>query len=314
MSRARTERLFAWAGGVRVAAAGLALLALAAASCEKPEPPAEKVALPAHGETAQQASLAIQYPLDGTVFPPEIAAPTFRWETTAGTPDAYQVTVRFQDGGESIDAGVTTGTWTPSDAEWEEMKKRSVAAATTVTVLASQGNSSRQAVAAAEIAIRTSRDEVGAPIFYREVNLPFNEAVKDPSRIRWRFGSIASKERPRIVLEKLPVCGNCHSFSNSGQTLAMEVDSGNDKGAYAIVPVEREMVLDKEKIITWADYRREDEHPTFGLLCQISPDGRYVAGTVKDQALAVYRDSLMFSQLFFLINTDFREALTVTTI
>ena len=37
-------------------------------------------------------------------------------------------------------------------------------------------------------------------------------------------------------------------------------------------------MLDESKIITWSDYRREDGDATFGLLCQVSPDGRYVVG------------------------------------
>ncbi|MFV1964839.1 MAG: tetratricopeptide repeat protein, partial [Pirellulaceae bacterium] len=121
------------------------------------------------------------------------------------------------------------------------------------------------------------------------------------AHIRWRFGAIDSKGPPPIVLEKLPTCGNCHSFSADGSTLAMEVDSGNDTGSYAIAPIAKEIILDPGKLITWSDYRREDNQKTFGLLCQVSPDGRYVAGTVKDRALAVYRPDLAFSQLFFLV-------------
>ena len=103
------------------------------------------------------------------------------------------------------------------------------------------------------------------------------------------------------MLDKLPVCGNCHSFSADGATLAMEVDSGSDKGSYAIAPVEQDIILDKDKVITWSDYKREDQQVTFGLLCQASPDGRYIVGTVKDRALAVAKPELEFSQLFFLI-------------
>jgi len=39
------------------------------------------------------------------------------------------------------------------------------------------------------------------------------------------------------------VCGNCHSFSAKGKVLGIDVDYGNDKGAYAIIPVEKEMVM-----------------------------------------------------------------------
>ena len=59
--------------------------------------------------------------------------------------------------------------------------------------------------------------------------------MQDPSRIRWRFGSIDSQTAPPIVLENLPVCGNCHSFSGDGSVLGLDVDYGNDKGGYAIL-------------------------------------------------------------------------------
>jgi len=191
-----------------------------------------------------------------------------------------------------------TGTqeWLPPAEPWETIKRRSRESDAAVTVL---GTSRGEVLSKASITIRTSKDEVGAPIFYREVNLPFRDAVRDPSRIRWRFGNVAEREQPPIVLEKLPVCANCHSFSADGKVLGMDVDYGNDKGSYAIVDVAREMLLDKEHVITWRDYRREDGQRTFGLLSQVSPDGRYVASTVKDRSVFVATEDLTFSQLFF---------------
>ncbi len=132
------------------------------------------------------------------------------------------------------------------------------------------------------------------------MNLPFREAVKDPAKfIRWRFGSVDSAEQPPIVLEQLPACGNCHSFSADGSVMGMDVDYANDKGSYAIARVQERMVLDNNSIISWADFQAEDHRKTFGLLSQVSPDGRYVVSTVKD--LSVFRpvDNLTFSQLFF---------------
>jgi tetratricopeptide (TPR) repeat protein len=131
------------------------------------------------------------------------------------------------------------------------------------------------------------------------VNLPFVDAVKDPSRIRWRFGAISSTKQPPIVLEGLPVCGNCHSFPREGTTLAMDIDYANSKGSYVIVPVAEDMVLATSNVITWDDYRKEDGQLTFGLLSQISPDGRFVVSTVKDESVFVPRPELAFSQLFF---------------
>ena len=59
------------------------------------------------------------------------------------------------------------------------------------------------------------------------------------------------------------------------------------------------MVLEPSKIITWSDFRREDRERTFGLLSQISPNGRHIVSTVKDLSVFVPRDDLAFSQLFF---------------
>jgi len=59
------------------------------------------------------------------------------------------------------------------------------------------------------------------------------------------------------------------------------------------------MVLATSDIITWDDYRKEDGEQTFGLLSQLSPDGRFVVSTVKDKSVFVPMPPLAFSQLFF---------------
>jgi hypothetical protein len=79
----------------------------------------------------------------------------------------------------------------------------------------------------------------------------------------------------------------------------MDVDYANDKGSYVMATVAEKMVLDQREMITWSDYRREDGDSTFGLLSQVSPDGRYVVSTVKDRSVFVATDDLAFSQLFF---------------
>ncbi len=246
-------------------------------------------------DPVEVGQIAIVDPLDGAVFPPEIAAPTFRWKDDNPRCDSWRIEFRFHDG-QTLDFLATTKQWTPPVDSWETIKRRSREEQAVVTVL---GESQGQVLAKASLSIRTSPDEVGAPIFYREVNLPFRDAVKDPSRIRWRFGDVSSYGQPPIILEKLPVCGNCHSFSADGKVLGMDVDYANDRGSYAIAKVAQEMVLDKGQVITWSDYKKEDKQPTFGLLSQVSPDGRYVVSTVKDRSVFVPTDDLAFSQLFF---------------
>lgn len=245
--------------------------------------------------------LKLLYPPDQALFPLDIVAPTFRWEDANPTSDTWLIRFAFPDSPD-MDFESSSTEWTPADDSWQAIIERALGGTFEVTILGVNQHAPDRTASEGSVSIGISEDPVEAPIFFREVNLPFLTAVKDPAaHIRWRFGSIASKGPPPIVLDKLLVCGNCHSFSADGSTLAMEVDSGNDKGSYAIAPIEKEIALDDSKIISWSDYRKEDGETTFGLLCQISPDGRYVAGTVKDRAVAVYQPDLMYSQLFFLV-------------
>jgi len=249
---------------------------------------------------ARDPGVVIVYPEAGTLFPPEIPPPTFRWRPTADGPDTWFLHFDVLDEAVSTHAVGPLTEWAPSERLWETIKSRSRAGDAVVTVSGVRGAGADEVLAQAAVTFRTSEDEVGSPIFYREVALPFLETVKSPATyIRWRFGAVSSREQPPVVMEGLPNCANCHSFTADGSVLAMEVDSANDKGSYAIVPVEEEMVLDDPKIMTWSDYRREDEMPTFGLLPQISPDGRYVVCMVKDRSVFVPKPGIEFSQLFF---------------
>ncbi|MGH0032652.1 MAG: hypothetical protein ACQGVC_22900, partial [Myxococcota bacterium] len=257
-----------------------AALALALAACG-PDPAPRPVGFP----DEPSGRLEIAYPLDETLFPPDIVAPTFSWKDDTDGVEGWSVLLRFDAAEEPLRFPAGEPRWRPSEEDWAEIKRRSTQRDAEVAVVGLGPEA--QAVSAATVRIRTSTDPVGDSIFYREVPLPFIDAVQDPSRIRWRFGSVDSTERPPIVLENLPVCGNCHSFSDDGSTLGLDVDYGNDKGGYAILPVSEQMVMNDEKIITWSDYRRDDGELTFGLLSQVSPDGRYVISTVKDRAVFV---------------------------
>jgi hypothetical protein len=163
-------------------------------------------------ENAGYGKLTIEYPLDETLFPPEIVPPTFRWNDDAGS-GIWLISIAFQDDQNRINLLCNESTWTPENRQWQVIKNRSSEKDALVTILGVNRNLSAKIVSSGGIKIRTSKDKVGAPIFYREVNLPFADAVKDPSLIRWRFGDISSPQQPLVVLQNLPVCGNCHSFS-----------------------------------------------------------------------------------------------------
>lgn len=262
------------------------LIAISASGVEFSEPPPGN----------RRGGLEIVYPLDGSVFPPDIVAPTFRWQAGDETAGPWVARLLDREGEVIASRRTSEPSWRPAVAEWEEVKRRSVDRGIIFSVGA---ESPSGAAPAAEITLHTARDPVGDSLFYREVPLPFLDAVRDPTKIRWRYGTIDMEEGPPVVLENLPVCGNCHSFADNGSVLGLDVDYGNDKGGYGILPVEPRMVMKDESIITWSDYRRDDGDVTFGLLSRVSPDGRYVISTVKDRSVFVARDDLMISQLFF---------------
>lgn len=82
--------------------------------------------------------------------------------------------------------------------------------------------------------IVTSRDPVGAPIFYRDVPLaPFKntDGMIRPlgdlaaRTVTWRLRDI-SKPRSRLLLSEMPTCLNCHSFVADGKTLVLRLRVG----------------------------------------------------------------------------------------
>lgn len=279
------------------------ILLMLGAGCTPPQQEGDRFSAPvAAGDDGGAATLEILSPFDEALFPPDIVAPTFRWKDDSPGAASWRIVFQFSDGEPGLDFVSHQTEWTVPDEVWEDIKAHCQGKEARVTISSVRGDAPDETVTAhATIRMSISEDEVEAPLFFREVNLPFATAVKDPAAcIRWRFGPISSKEPPPIVLEKLPVCGNCHSFSRDGSVMGMDVDYANDRASYAIIsPLEKDSVLDKEKIITWSDYQKEDDEQTFGLLSQVSPCGRYVVSTVKDYSVFVATEGLAFSQLFF---------------
>jgi len=280
-------------------------------------------------ESAGLTQVTIDYPLNEAVFPPGFPPPTFTWHDSAAQANAWLMDVSPGDGSDHVyvltkgDAPVPIREAAPEDVPeaardyrptpyqmsarrwqvpadlWAVIQRASVEHAATVTILGLDVNTPDRPMSRGVVTLGTSADPVGAPIFYRDVPLPFSNALKNLESIRWRLGDVESVEPPPALLKGMKVCGNCHSFTPDGKTLAMDVDYGNDKGSYVITSIDRETVLSKDKVITWSDYRREDNELTFGLLSQISPDGRYVISTVKDRSVFSPVPDLWYSQRFF---------------
>ena len=237
----------------------------------------------------------IIYPSNGTVFPPEFPAPSFEWLLNEEFTKLWHIFITNKQGEVILSAKSHTNNWRPAPDEWEKIKLSSNAFSFTAIAK----NEKQKSFLSDRIKFSFSTDSVGAQIFYRSVTLPFSYAVANVNTIEWYMGNV-NGSKPRKMLDNLPVCGNCHSFASEKPLLAMDVDYGNDKGSYVIVETSDTSRLSPNKIISWSDYKKEDNEPTFGLLSQISPDGNYVLSTVKDLSIFVaVDDNLAYSQLFF---------------
>ncbi|MBN1561485.1 tetratricopeptide repeat protein [candidate division KSB1 bacterium] len=287
----------------KTVSAGFILIAIIFAAacffCARERSVTAEEILASFDKNAVHARISISYPQDATLFPPEIIAPIFKWQDSSAASDRWLVHLDFNDGLAAMNIFVNAAEWQPRDEEWETIKARSLARLAHVSLFGLNSGDLRHILSAADFSFATSPDSVAAPIFYREVNLPFESAVKDPTKILWRFGCISEKAQPPVVLANMPVCGNCHSFSLQGHKIGLDVDYANDKGSYAFTDVQKQISLSEANIITWSDYKRQDNVTTFGLLSQVSPDGRYVVSTVKDRSVFVAKPELYFSQLFF---------------
>jgi tetratricopeptide (TPR) repeat protein len=266
------------------------------------------------------APIVIDYPADGSVFPPDMAAPTFLWRDPAPGASSWQVDVSFADGspaihmaakGERMQIGeidprcvaptnqpprltpqqAAAHTWIPDLATWAAIKKHSVAGAATVAIRGFPAGNARQPVSRGHTLLNTSVDPVGAPIFYRDVPLmpskTENGVIKPLDTravplIAWRLRDVA-ETRSRVLLEDMHTCANCHSFSSNGRTLGMDLDGPeNDKSLYTLVPVQQKMTIRNEDVISWTSFRGEfGSQLREGFMSQVSPDGRRVVTTIK---------------------------------
>jgi tetratricopeptide (TPR) repeat protein len=271
---------------------------------------------PQRGEpNPSAADITVDYPQDGSIFPPEITPPTFLWREENPSAKTWRIDIVFADGskpirttssGEGMHIGeidercVSTAnklpfltpkqaaahTWKPEADTWEAMKQHSVKhpAIVIVTGLDSTG----RPVGHGQVSLSTSKDPVGAPIFYRDVPMSPSIGARhviqplEPSMlylINWRVRDI-SKPESRVVMHDLPTCANCHSFSADGKTMGMDVDGpANDKGLYAVVPVQKQMAIRSQDTIAWNSDMRIGKSRV-GFMSQVSPDGQYVLTTV----------------------------------
>ena len=277
------------------------------------------------GARPAAAPVAMDYPEQGSIFPPEIAPPAFLWRDAGKGVTFWRIDISFSDGAAALHATsrgarirvgridpdcvadtneppaltphlAAAHSWTPDPATWQAIKRHSVAHAATVTITGFRAEAPNQAVSRGRVALRTSKDAVGAPIFYRDVPLMPSElekgvikplAVEVVPLVAWRVRDIG-EARSRVVMDNLPVCANCHSFSADGKTMGMDLDGlrGN-RGMYILAAVAPQMAIRKQDVIQWSSPAGKLKgNVRIGFMSQVSPDGQYVVTTVNPAAMA----------------------------
>ena len=180
-------------------AAGTILAVLCACSCFLPyrsEAFGSSQSEPAGEAKVKLWPLSIDYPQDGSIFPPAFTPPTFVWRDAAG--ESWQIDITFGDKSAPIHVEpkaermrvgfidpacvsntnelprltpqqAASWTWTPDAVTWRSIQAHAVDSMGMVTITGY--TTARGASSQAKILLATSADPVGAPIFYRDVPL-----------------------------------------------------------------------------------------------------------------------------------------------
>ena len=264
--------------------------------------------------------LNIDIPADRTIYPPDLIPPQFAWRDDNSAAMVWRIEIVFGEGvkpvrvwsnGERFQLGppdenligyvsptltpeqAAAHTWRPDTILWEEIKKHSANAPATVIVSGFAGKRDKQPLSQARATIQTSKDPVGAPLFFRDVPLlPAPEDVQQRGvikplpdsalpKVKWQLRYV-NERQSKTMMTGLPICGNCHSFSGDGKTLGIDVDGpANDKGFYALVPLKKVTTISDDYLVHWAPYSEEHSQKRLGFMSQVSPDGKYVVNSIS---------------------------------
>ncbi len=292
------------------------------------------------------AAITVDYPADGSVFPPEITPPTFLWRDAAADATAWSIDITFADyaagihaksAGEPMRIGeidpeavssnnelpkltpeqAAAHTWIPDAGTWAAIKKHSVESPAVMVITGFRDADLKQPVSSGKVRIETSRDPVGAPIFYRDVPLMPSQGSKGVisplapeavGLIKWRLRYL-DEPTSRVVMQRISTCANCHSFSADGKTLGLDVDGPqNDRALYALIPVAPQTAIRTQDVIKWPTVR-DPKIPRLraAFMSRISPDGRYVVSTIDDPNAAQRAGGRTLEDKYYVANfLDYR--------
>jgi tetratricopeptide (TPR) repeat protein len=146
--------------------------------------------------------ITVDYPSEGSLFPPDMIPPLFQWRDASSEATVWRVEVQFGEqgaergprirewsAGEKMQIGpiddslagyvpptlnpvqAAAHTWRPDAKTWEEIKKHSQQAPAVIRFTGYRDKKEREPVSTGQVTLRASADPVGAPILYRDVPL-----------------------------------------------------------------------------------------------------------------------------------------------
>ena len=266
--------------------------------------------------------ITLDYPREGALFPPDFAPPTLEWRDASQHAEVWTIDVGASSGnaaplhatsrGEPAQIGdidqaaigpsnqlptlspgrAAAHTWKPDAETWEAIKRIATGSPAVLTITGYSGSWLRRAVSRGQATIQISTDEVGAAVLYRDVPLmpsagergviqPLNKQFMP--LIAWRLRNLA-EPNSRVLMTGLHTCTNCHSVSRDGKTMGLDVDGPrNNKGLYALFPIQPEAAIRQEHVIEWSTFRGKlGGKMRVGFMSQVSPDGRHVVTMIND--------------------------------
>ncbi|MGD2034548.1 MAG: hypothetical protein PVF73_05790, partial [Bacteroidales bacterium] len=252
----------------------------------------------------KEKDLVFTYPFRNSLFPPEFPAPTFRWHDLNKDVTQWKLSLYTRNGDFRIDTVVASQEWIPGSEQWYNLKAYSGNRNIIAEIVRQPAPGQDIRPEKAKMTFKVSEDEVGAPILYREIPLPFAYAEMHLDSMNYRLVNVGSEDPPKYAMQKFLVCGNCHSSSDDGKIIGLDFDAAHrDKGGYFLAGIEDTIVFDTSKYISW---NKLQASKTFGMFSKVSPNGRYVVTTVKDRVVihdfGFNPDVIPFSQLFFPVN------------
>ena len=288
-------------------------------------------------EKSDLAALTIDYPLDGTIVPPEILAPTFLWHDAAPQADAWLVDVTYGPASSHVylliaGAAARAGRDRPDGPVLHERDLPADAVSGFGPVVETLGtrvagdqevldgrvgdrddhglrqrDTGERGLSGPDDAEHVDRSGGGADLLSRcPVDAATGVGKHDHAAAQGRAAAdqvasarhLASRE-PGHAQRYALVRQLSQLFRGRQATMGMDIDGPRgDKGAYAIADITKDMVISKDEVISWNTFKDKTKK-TLGFMSRMSPDGRYAVTTLNELIfVANYRD-YKFGQVFY---------------